>query len=205
MIMDKMKDCPCCGKEIISSAKKCKHCGEWLEKKCPQCGEWIKADAKKCRYCGSWLNKFSKERYERENGIETTSSSPKTKENLEDTLEDYEDKQDAGCLMNIECGLIIGFLGFCQDWPWWGLLIAWTIGYILLQIYLLRILYCIGISIIWAFVGLASAPILVDDTEWDTISRIATDNYADYWWMAALFGIASLIFHWPAMKSRFSF
>ena len=45
--------CPYCGQEILVTAKKCKHCGEWLEKKCPHCGEWIKADAMKCRYCGS--------------------------------------------------------------------------------------------------------------------------------------------------------
>ena len=29
--MDKMK-CPYCGEEIAATAKKCKHCGEWLEK-----------------------------------------------------------------------------------------------------------------------------------------------------------------------------
>ena len=25
------KQCPCCGKEILAVAKKCKHCGEWLD------------------------------------------------------------------------------------------------------------------------------------------------------------------------------
>ena len=25
------KRCPYCGEEILSAAKKCKHCGEWLE------------------------------------------------------------------------------------------------------------------------------------------------------------------------------
>ena len=26
------KNCSFCGEEILSAAKKCKHCGEWLEK-----------------------------------------------------------------------------------------------------------------------------------------------------------------------------
>lgn len=32
------KRCPYCGHEIMSAAKKCKHCGEWLEDK-PQNNE----------------------------------------------------------------------------------------------------------------------------------------------------------------------
>ena len=27
-----IKQCPYCGEEILTTAKKCKHCGEWLEK-----------------------------------------------------------------------------------------------------------------------------------------------------------------------------
>ena len=30
--MGETKRCPYCGEEILSVAKKCKHCGEWLDK-----------------------------------------------------------------------------------------------------------------------------------------------------------------------------
>ena len=30
--MEETKKCPYCGKEILAVAKKCKHCGEWLDK-----------------------------------------------------------------------------------------------------------------------------------------------------------------------------
>lgn len=31
--MEEFKKCPICGEEVMSSAKKCKHCGEWLDEK----------------------------------------------------------------------------------------------------------------------------------------------------------------------------
>ena len=29
---EETKNCPACGEEILATAKKCKHCGEWLDK-----------------------------------------------------------------------------------------------------------------------------------------------------------------------------
>ena len=54
--------CPYCGEEILAIAKKCKHCGEWLNndeehnevKKmvpCPICGEMIEEGISKCPHC----------------------------------------------------------------------------------------------------------------------------------------------------------
>lgn len=60
------KKCPFCGEEILATAKKCKHCKQFLPsdnentteqttKTCPFCGEEIMATAKKCKHCGEWL------------------------------------------------------------------------------------------------------------------------------------------------------
>ena len=58
-----MKNCPYCGEEILETAKKCKHCGEWLEVKkkkkelipCPCCGEEIEAGTESCIHCNEQL------------------------------------------------------------------------------------------------------------------------------------------------------
>ena len=55
------KNCPFCGEEILATAQKCKHCGEWLDKPatvtqkrvmpCPICGEEIEEDLEICPQC----------------------------------------------------------------------------------------------------------------------------------------------------------
>ncbi len=191
--------CPSCGQEILATAKKCKHCGEWFEKQCPQCGEWIKANAMKCKHCGSWLNKFAKERYERENNIVAASAPSKQNE-----ADDYKGSSATGCLMTVELGVLFIIFYYIYRWNWWTMLIIAFSGFILLQIKVLRILYCIVASFVWGVVGLVLAPFILDDSDFEVLGRLANDDYSDYWWVAALFGIISLILHWPAMKGRFN-
>ena len=55
------KRCPYCGEEILTVAKKCKHCGEWLNKEpeqphkeymaCPVCGEQVEEGRAVCPHC----------------------------------------------------------------------------------------------------------------------------------------------------------
>ncbi len=70
---EEMKKCPFCDEEILAVAKKCKHCGEWLDgqnhdtqaqqkpqtKTCPFCAEEIPADATVCPCCDEALNNDS--------------------------------------------------------------------------------------------------------------------------------------------------
>lgn len=66
------KRCPYCGEEILAVAKKCKHCGEWLNKDeekddekvmipCPVCGEMIEEGINQCPYCQESLVKNAQE------------------------------------------------------------------------------------------------------------------------------------------------
>ncbi len=58
--MEETKKCPFCGEEILSIAKKCKHCGEWLTEhnniKCPVCGEHIDENLTVCPNCEAKIN-----------------------------------------------------------------------------------------------------------------------------------------------------
>lgn len=55
MANEAKKRCPYCGEEILAVAKKCKHCGEWLDKEetkaCSICGEKMPANASVCPHC----------------------------------------------------------------------------------------------------------------------------------------------------------
>lgn len=108
---EETKLCPFCGKEIKATAKKCIHCGKWIEKKCPACGEWIKIDANKCRYCGSWQGDYEKWKYEKATGIKTDSApQPSTpavdEEKMKQMMEEKSDEKNSGCLLYVE-GIVV--------------------------------------------------------------------------------------------------
>ena len=54
---DKYIPCPVCGEMILKVAKKCKHCGEWIEQtpkvmiRCSVCGECVEQGQERCPIC----------------------------------------------------------------------------------------------------------------------------------------------------------
>lgn len=194
--------CPYCGEKILVTAKKCKHCGKWLEKKCPQCGEWVNAEAKKCRYCGYWFDAW--QRRLQEKAEEEKNKQLPSVEEIQTAIEQKKDDEKAGCLMWIESIVIIFICSCIYDWAWWNSLIAGVTIIVLLNIYVIRILYCIAISFVWGIIAVYLSPWLFDESDWEMTRRLLTDDYADYWWMGLLAAIISLVFHGPAMKSRFN-
>lgn len=112
------KACPKCGQEIASNAKKCRYCGEWLEKQCPYCGEWINAKAEKCKHCGNWLSEIARRKYENRMGI------TRDREKAQQGRQQLSDNDKTvlkfikitGCLMHVEnivlAACLIGACGF---------------------------------------------------------------------------------------------
>lgn len=149
------KVCPKCGQEIAISAKKCRHCGEWLEKQCPYCGEWINANAEKCKHCGSWLSEVARRRYENRNGI------TRDKEKAQQGEKKLDDKDKAvlglakaaGCFMHIENILLAVCLMFAFDLSLWAMFACCAVFYLLMCISAIRTLYVWFLTFVWGCVG----------------------------------------------------
>ena len=194
-----IKVCPYCGGEINQSANKCKHCGKWLEKQCPQCGEWVNAEAKKCRFCGYWFDAWQRrlqEKAEEEKAKQNETVASAVAEAVADT---EDDDDDFGCFYYAENIIVIVLVGIALDLSWWGYLLTAIILFGLLQIHILRFLYCLGISVVWGLVGVGLAPYLLDESEAEMGARILTDNFSDYWWIGGIAFVISIVMHGKAM------
>lgn len=203
--MEEMKTCPYCGQEILANAKKCKHCGKWLEKQCPQCGEWVNAGAKKCRYCGYWFDEWQRRLQEKSEQEQREAQKGITVEEIKDTIEEEKENSNTGCLLYAETFIIAALVRYIYDFKWWWGFVYAAVLSILLSFHVLRILYCIAISLVWGVIGVVLSPFLFDESELQMASRAITEDYADYWWMGLIFTVVSLIFHQPAMRSHFDY
>ncbi len=181
--MDKMMKCPACAEEIAVGSKKCEHCGDEIEKQCPCCKEWIVADAKRCKHCGTWLNKFTKEKFEGE----TTPTSSEVETSVE--------IGGLRAFVYVESALAIYFFCELMEWSFWVLLVIGFVNILLLTTVFYRVIYNIAVSAIWGLIGLSVAPLLLDESDLEIDMRMATDSFGDYWWVATLFFILSIIIH----------
>lgn len=96
--MNETKNCPYCGEEILAIAKKCKHCGEWLDQQpvkefisCPACGEQVEKGAVMCPHCQEPLGNIDYEtrivdKQKQEEQATETAITSKDFDNPEDTI-----------------------------------------------------------------------------------------------------------------------
>lgn len=192
--MSDTKICPFCGKEILAEAKKCRYCGEFIEKKCPVCGEWIDAKAKKCRHCGTWLNKFTKERYEgtivshetRKPQQETRSSSLGTK-----------------ILLWIELIVASLLINVAYDLTWWESVLIGVACVVLIEMRITRILFSVAVSIFWGLLGLVLGPFIIGEVPFENYEFVTNEQMLEYWWLGLIILIIALSWHWPAFRADF--
>lgn len=63
--MEDTKQCPYCGGTVLVVARKCKHCGQWIEnvemENCPVCNEEIIKGLDVCPFCNENIKEFRRE------------------------------------------------------------------------------------------------------------------------------------------------
>ena len=121
------KNCPYCGEEILAIAKKCKHCGEWLDQQpakefisCPACGEQVEKGTVICPHCQEPLgNKDKETEIKQEKGSEKAvlASLLESEEVTEELASEEENSEEMNenkyGILNI-IGIILVIAGFLE-------------------------------------------------------------------------------------------
>ena len=84
--------CPYCAEMIADGFEFCPVCHTQLEVSCPKCGQKIKSDAKKCKHCGEFIEIIPKTQEEVSNQKEAILQ--KVQENINDEAQNSVDKEN---------------------------------------------------------------------------------------------------------------
>lgn len=223
------KNCPYCGGEIMAAAKKCKHCGKWLdgreEKKeilvpedepavkevTPQEIPLPKEEPVVKEKPASKRLKQKKCPYCGEEIMVVAkkckhcgewldeSAAPKSSEKSDDDSSDADDKNIG--ILSIEPFIIFGFMSGLYDWSYWkAVLAAFVVVAILYISRIFRVIFSILFSALWGFVSILLCPWIFNESEFKVASRLITNDYTDYWYVGLGVFVAALILHWTSMQ-----
>ena len=140
----------------MPQARKCKHCGEWLQRQCPHCGEWVNAKAVKCKHCKGAIPADGEKDTAKPAEPQTVyvDRGGAEMQAVLNEMQEREDDKSAGCVLYGELIMFCIIAGFGGDMEWWETAIVFVIAVVLLQVRFLRVLYAIGMVLLWGALGL---------------------------------------------------
>jgi len=119
------------------------------KKECPYCGEEILATAKKCKHCGEWLDEeIDDEEIDEDDDDESVSA----RDTMRGAIEEANWNEENSAALPVQAGIIAIIMGFvCKSW--WAGLGTFFGMIILILLPRIGVAVCVILSILYGYVG----------------------------------------------------